>query len=79
MLEVRHAMERRNELRMAAREKANATISRPSAGISPDRGSLVLVRTPASQKHRDRRGMKLQHDVFNGPWTVVEVLKNLYA
>ena len=75
MLEVRQVMERRNELRMAAREKANATISRPSAGVSADRGSLLLVRTPASQRHRDRRGMKLQHDVYSGPWTVVEVLE----
>eukprot|EP00752_Nemacystus_decipiens_P017631 g15802.t1 len=75
MLEVRRVMERRNELRMAAREKANASISRPSAGVSADRGSLVLVRTPASLKHRDHRGMKLQHDAYTGPWTVVEVLE----
>ncbi|CAN0447130.1 unnamed protein product, partial [Pylaiella littoralis] len=60
---------------MAAREKANASISRPSAGVSADRDSLVLVRTPASLRHRDRRGMKLQHDVYTGPWTVVEVLE----
>eukprot|EP00903_Cladosiphon_okamuranus_P006352 g6222.t1 len=33
MLEVRQAMERRNKLRMEARAKANATISRPSAGF----------------------------------------------
>ena len=75
MLEVRQVMERRNELRMEARAKANATILRPSAGVSADRGSLVLVRTPASLRHRDRRGMKLQHDVYTGPWTVVEVLE----
>jgi len=75
MLEVRHAMEKRNELRMVAREKANASISRPSAGVSADRGDLVLVRTPASLRHRDRRGMKLQHDLYTGPWTVVEVLE----
>ena len=75
MLEVRQAMERRNELRMEARATANATISRPSAGVSADRGSLVLVRTPASLRHRDRHGMKLQHDVYTGPWTVVEVLE----
>eukprot|EP00903_Cladosiphon_okamuranus_P009190 g8777.t1 len=36
MLEVRQAMERRNELRMNARAKANATISRPSAGNNPE-------------------------------------------
>lgn len=53
-------MEKRNEIR-AAREKANASISRPSAGVSAERGNLVLVRTPASTRHRDRGGMKLQH------------------
>lgn len=74
MLEVRRAMERRNELRMTAREKANASIARPSAGVSADRGSLVL-RTAVSLKHRDRRGTKLHHDVYTGPWTVVEVLE----
>eukprot|EP00903_Cladosiphon_okamuranus_P014016 g13034.t1 len=75
MLEVRRALERRDEIRMAAREKANASIARPSAGVSAERGSLVLVRTPASLRHRDRRGMKLQHDVYTGPWTVTEVLE----
>ena len=68
-------MERRNELRMVAREKANASISRPSAGVSADRGDLVLLRTTSSLRHRDRRGMKLQHDLYTGPWTVVEVLE----
>lgn len=75
LLEVRLAMEKRNELRMATRAKANADISRPSAGVTADRGSLVLVRTPASLRHRDRHGMKLQHDLYTGPWTVVEVLE----
>ncbi|CAN0127166.1 unnamed protein product, partial [Scytosiphon promiscuus] len=44
----------------------------PAADVS---GSLVLVRTPASLRHRDRRSMKLQHNVYAGPWTVVEVLE----
>lgn len=43
--EVRHAMAKVNEIRMTAREKANASIARPSVGVSAERGSLVLVRT----------------------------------
>ena len=60
---------------MVARQKANASISRLSAGVSADRGDLVLVPTTSSLRHRDRRGMKVQHDLYTGLWTVVEVLE----
>lgn len=37
------------------------------------KGSLVLVREADSTRHRDKRGRKLQHDLYTGPWTVTEV------
>ena len=75
MREVGLALERRSELKEAARAHENATISRPSAGVSVEQGSLVLVREADSARHRDNRGRKLQHDLYTGPWEVAEVLQ----
>ena len=73
--EVRLALERRHEFRVAARAKANATIERSSAGVAVGRHSLVLVRETESRRHRDRRGRKLQHDLYTGPWKVTDVIQ----
>lgn len=75
MREVRLALEKQHSYRVAAREKANRAISRPSPGVSVEPGSLVLVRESESSRHRDRRGMKLQHERYTGPWKVSEVLQ----
>lgn len=73
--EVRLALEKRDSQRVTARARANAAISRPSAGVIAEKGSLVLVRESDSSKHRDSRGKKLQHDHYTGPWRVTEVLQ----
>ena len=44
MREVRLALEKRHSYKVAAREKANQSISRSSPGLSVEPGSLVLVR-----------------------------------
>ncbi|CAB1100402.1 unnamed protein product [Ectocarpus sp. CCAP 1310/34] len=73
--EVRIALERRHELRVAARAKANATIERSSAGVAVGRNSLVLVRETESRRYRDRRGRELQHDLYTGPSKVTDVIR----
>ena len=73
--EVRLALEKQHKLRVTARARANASISRPSAGVALEKGSLVLVRESESSKHRDNRGRKLQDDLYTGPWRVTEVLQ----
>ena len=72
---VRLALEKKHNLRITARTRANASISRPSAGAALEKGSLVLVRESDSSRHRDNRGWKLQHDHYTGPWKVTEVLQ----
>ena len=54
--EVRLALEKQHKLRVTARARANASISRPSAGVALEKGSLVLVRESESSRHRDRSG-----------------------
>ena len=73
--EVRLALEKQHKLRVTARARANASISRPSAGVALKKGSLVLVRESESSRHPDNRGRKLQHDHYTGPWRVTEVLQ----
>ena len=73
--EVRLALEQQHSYTVAAREKANQTILRSSPGVSMGQGSLVLVRESESSRHRDRRGMKLQHELYTGPWKVSAVLQ----
>lgn len=73
--EVRLYLEKRHDLKVASRARANAAISRPSAGVRAERGNLVLVRESDSNRHREGRGMKLQHEVYTGPWTVTDVLQ----
>ena len=73
--EVRLALEKRHELRVAARAKANASIERSSAGVGVVKDSLVLVRESESSRHRDYRGRKLQHDLYTGPWKVTGVIQ----
>ena len=68
MREVRLALEKRHSYKVAARERANQSISRSSPGLSVEPGSLVLVRESESSRHRDKRGMKLQHELYTGPW-----------
>ena len=75
MREVRLALEKRHSYKVAAREKANQSIARSSPGLSVEPGSLVLVRESESSRHRDKRGMKLQHELYTGPWKVGEVLQ----
>lgn len=75
MREVRLALEKRGDGQAAARAKGNASIVQPSAGVKVIQGSLVLVRESASSRYRDARGIKLQHDLYTGPWTVTEVLQ----
>ena len=53
---VRLPLEKRDNQRVAARAHTNATISRPSAGVTVEKGSLVLVRESESSRHRDNRG-----------------------
>ena len=73
--EVRLALEKQHNLRVTARARANASISRPSAGVALEKGSLVLVRESESSRHRDNRGRKLKHDHYTGLWRVTEVLQ----
>ena len=74
MREVRIALDKRNELRARSKAAANATISRPSPGITARKGDLVLVREAAASRHRDGRGRRLQHENYSGPWRVTRVL-----
>ncbi|CAB1118123.1 unnamed protein product [Ectocarpus sp. CCAP 1310/34] len=64
-----------NELRVAARAKANASIERSSAGVGDVKDSLVLVGESESSRHRDHRGRELQHDLYTGPWKVTGVVQ----
>ena len=73
--EVRVALEKQHSLRVTARARANAPISRPSAGVALEKESLVLVRESENSRHRDNRGRKFQHDHYTGPWRVTEVLQ----
>lgn len=52
--------------RVAALARANADISRPSAGVKAERCHFVLVRESDSNRHREGRGMKLQHELVGG-------------
>ena len=65
--EVRLALEKQHKLRVTATAPANASISRPSAGVALEKGSLVLVHESESSRHRDNSGRKLQHDLYTGP------------
>lgn len=73
LLEVRLALEKRHDLRVSARLRANQSIERSSVGVVVSKGDLVLVRETSATRHRDSRGRKLQHDVYTGPWEVKEV------
>ena len=73
--DVRLALEKRHELRVAARAKANASIERSSAGVGVVKDSLVLLRESESSRHRDHRGRKLQHELYTGPWEVTGVIQ----
>ena len=75
MREVRLALEKRHSAQVAAREKANQSIRRPSPAAAATPGSLVLVRESESSRHRDGRGKKLQHELYTGPWEVTEELQ----
>lgn len=71
--EVRAALERRHDLRISARARADAAIQTTSAGVASKKGGLVLVRETDATRFREGRGRKLQHEIYTGPWTVKEV------
>ena len=73
--EVRLALEKNHNLRVIARSRANASISRPSAGVALEKGSLALVRESESSRHHDSKGRRLQHNHYTGPWRVTGVLQ----
>ena len=75
LLEVHFALEKRYNRRLTAWAHANAAISGPSAGVTVERGNLVLVRESESSRHHDNRRRKLQHDHCTGPWRLTEVLQ----
>ena len=58
--EIRFALETRHNLRVIARARANASTSRPSAGVALKKGSLVFVRESESSRHRDNRGQRAE-------------------
>ena len=61
-------------MRVAARERVNATISRSSIGVTAEAGDLVLVREASSTRSREGCGNKLHHEKYTGPWTIKRVL-----
>ena len=73
--EVRLALEKRHETKVVARRRANARISRPSAGVRAETGDLVLVREADSTTYREGLGKKLLHEKWTGPWRVDEVVQ----
>ena len=74
LLEVRKALEQRQAIRTASRERVNATINRSSTGVTAEVGDLVLVREADSNRSREGYGTKLHHDKYTGPWSITRVL-----
>jgi len=75
LCEVKSALVRRHEAKVAAREKENAKIARTSSGVLAQPGNLVLVREAESTLSRRGRGDKLEHERWTGPWEVKRVLQ----
>ena len=74
LLEVRKVLERRQAMRVASRERVNATINRSSIGVTVTAGDLVLVREENSTRSREGCGNKLHHEKYTNPWTMKRVL-----
>ena len=53
LLEVRKVLERKQAIRVVARERINATKTRSSIGVTAKAGDLVLVREASSTRSRE--------------------------
>ena len=72
--EVRKDLQHRHEQRRLRREHQNAGIRRTSTGTRVKPGDLVLVKEADSALYNDCVHMKLTHDRWTGPWTVIAVI-----
>lgn len=73
--EMRPALEKRYESRVAAKEKGNVRIAKVSAGVQAQPDNLVLVKEAGSALHHNGRGDKMECERWTGPWEVKKVLQ----
>ena len=69
LFEVRRVLDRRLAMRVAARERVNATINRSSIGVTAKAGDLVLVREASSTRSREVQKQASPRE-YTGPWTI---------
>ena len=72
--EVAEALKKLHEDKEVARQRRNAGISWPSAGVNVAEGDLVLALESDSALFRQGMGSKLVHEKWIDPWTVIKVV-----
>ena len=74
MREVAEALKKLHEDKEVARQRHNAGISLPSAGVNVAVRDPVLARESVSALFRQGMGSKLVHEKWTGPWTVTKLV-----